>query len=169
MLILIREVKEKHNVDLIEIKKIVKDINSGRINNMKSAVDRYLKDIFPNKKFLETKEIIYDFPSYILKKVFDNFEYAFFGSYDPEKRKQEYEKPDVVTSRKSSKKRQQKSQGLKIMAPKQMITKLRILLAQLKAGNNSQKLNNEIREIVYSLCRSKNLSKTIYNRLISAI
>ena len=46
-----------------------------------------------------------------------------------------------------------------------MITKLPILLAPLKAGNNSQKLKNEIRQIVYSLYRSKNLSKTIYNSL----
>ena len=50
-----------------------------------------------------------------------------------------------------------------------MITRLPILLAQLKAGNNSEKLKNEIRQIVYSLYRSKNLSKTVYNDLINAI
>ena len=59
----------------------------------------------------------------------------------------------------------QQGQGLKILTPKQMITRLPILLAQLKAGNNSQKLKNEIRQIVYSLYRSKNLSKTICNHL----
>ena len=59
--------------------------------------------------------------------------------------------------------------GLKIMTPKQMITRLPILLAQKQASNNSQKLNNEIRQIIYSLYRSKNLSKTIYNHLISSI
>ena len=50
-----------------------------------------------------------------------------------------------------------------------MIIRLPILLAELKAGNNSQKLKNEIRQIAYSLCRSKNLSKTIYNHFISTI
>ena len=50
-----------------------------------------------------------------------------------------------------------------------MITRLPILLAQLKAGINSQKLKNEIRQIVYSLYRSKNLLKTIYNHLVSTI
>ena len=50
-----------------------------------------------------------------------------------------------------------------------MIIRLPILLAQLKAGNNSQKLKNEIRQIVYSLYRSKNMSKTIYNNLIDTI
>ena len=62
-----------------------------------------------------------------------------------------------------------KGRGLKIMTPKQMITILPILLAQLKAGNNSQKLKSEIRQIAYSLYRSKNLSKTIYNNLIKTI
>ena len=50
-----------------------------------------------------------------------------------------------------------------------MITRLTNLLAQLKAGNNSQKLKNEIRQTVYCLYRSKNLSKTIYNHLINNI
>ena len=50
-----------------------------------------------------------------------------------------------------------------------MITRLPILLAQLEAGNNSQKLKNEIRQIVYSLYRSKSLSKTIYNSLMNTI
>ena len=62
-----------------------------------------------------------------------------------------------------------KGRGLKIMTPKQRITRLPILLAQLKAGNNSQKLKSEIRQIAYSLYRSKNLSKTIYNNLIKTI
>ena len=46
---------------------------------------------------------------------------------------------------------------------------LPILSAQKQAGNNSQKLSNEIRQIIYSLYRSKNLSKTIYNHLINSI
>ena len=50
-----------------------------------------------------------------------------------------------------------------------MITTLPILLAQLKAGNNSQKLRNEIRRLLHSLYRSKKLSKTIYNSLMNTI
>ena len=64
---------------------------------------------------------------------------------------------------------QQEGQGLKILTPQQMIPRLPILLAQLKAGNNSQKLKNEIRQLLYSLYRSKNLSKTIYSHLINNI
>ena len=50
-----------------------------------------------------------------------------------------------------------------------MISRLPILLAQLKAGNNSNKLKNEIRQLLYSLYRSKNLSKKIYNSLMNTI
>ena len=62
-----------------------------------------------------------------------------------------------------------KGHELKIMTQLQLLTRLPILLAQKQAGNASQKLNNEIRKIVYSLYRSKNLSKTVYNHLINSI
>ena len=64
---------------------------------------------------------------------------------------------------------EKKGHGLKILTPKQMIIRLPILLAQLKVENNSQKLKNEIRQLLYSLCRSKNLSKIIYDHLIDTI
>ena len=60
-------------------------------------------------------------------------------------------------------------QGLKILTPDQMLGRLPITLAQSKAGNNSQKLINEIRQLLYSLYRSKKLTKSIYNQLINAI
>ena len=50
-----------------------------------------------------------------------------------------------------------------------MLSRLPISLAQLKAGNNSEKLKNNIRQLRYSLYRSKKLSKTIYNGLINTI
>ena len=62
-----------------------------------------------------------------------------------------------------------KGTGLKILADKQMLNRLPILLAQIQAGNNSSKLKNEIRQILYSLYRSKVLTKTVYNNLIKAI
>ena len=59
--------------------------------------------------------------------------------------------------------------GLKILTNKQMLNRLSILLAQIQAGNNSSKLKNEARQILYSLYRSKELTKTVYNNLIKAI
>ena len=60
----------------------------------------------------------------------------------------------------------QEGQGLKILTPDQMLNRIP---AQLKAGNNSEKLKNEIRQILYSLYHSKKLTKTIYDNLIKAI
>ena len=59
--------------------------------------------------------------------------------------------------------------GLKILTNKQMLNRLPILLAHIEAGNNSIKLKNEARQILYSLYRSKVLSKTVYNNLIKSI
>ena len=59
--------------------------------------------------------------------------------------------------------------GLKILTNKQMLNRLPILLAQIQAGNNSNKLKVEIRQILYSLYRSKVLTKTVYNDLIKSI
>ena len=59
--------------------------------------------------------------------------------------------------------------GLKILTNKQMLNRLPILLAQIQAGNNSTKLTNEARQILFSLYRSKVLTKTVYNNLIKAI
>ena len=59
--------------------------------------------------------------------------------------------------------------GFKILTNKQMLNRLAILLAQIQAGNNSINLKNEIRQILYSLYRSKVLTKTVYNNLIKVI
>ena len=65
--------------------------------------------------------------------------------------------------------RHQQGQGLKIFTPNQMLSRLPISLAQLKAGNNSEKLKNEIRQLLYSLYRSKKLTKQLYKSLIDII
>ena len=62
-----------------------------------------------------------------------------------------------------------KGEGPKILTNKQMLNRLPILLAQIEAGNNSLKLKNEARQILYSLYRSKVLTKTVYNNLIKSI
>ena len=63
----------------------------------------------------------------------------------------------------------QEGEGLKILTPNQMLTRLPIALAQVKAGNNSESLLNEIRQIVYSLYRSKEITKKVYNNIINSI
>ena len=67
--------------------------------------------------------------------------------------------------------RQNKTEGtgLKILTPKQMIQRLPIALAQGKAGNNSENLLNEIRQIVYSLYQPKQITKKLYKHIIKSI
>ena len=64
---------------------------------------------------------------------------------------------ELESEESSKQKRNQQGQGLKILTPSQMLSRLPISLTQLKAGNNSEKLKNEIRQLLYSLYRSKNL------------
>ena len=64
---------------------------------------------------------------------------------------------------------QQEGQGIKILTPNQMLNRLPIALAQLQAGNNSNKLKNEIRQLLYSLYRSKNITEQVYKSLIGII
>ena len=71
-----------------------------------------------------------------------------------------------LESEESAAERNQSGRGLKILTPNQMPSKLPISLAQLKAGNNSQNLKNEIRQLMYSLHRSKKLTKQLYKSLV---
>ena len=64
---------------------------------------------------------------------------------------------------------EKQGKGLKIIIPKQLLSLLPVLLAKIYAGNNSAKLKNEIRQLLYSLYRSKKISKTVYNNLIATM
>ena len=66
-------------------------------------------------------------------------------------------------------KQKQQGHGFKILTPNQILSRLPISLAQLKAGSNSEKLKNKIRQILYSLYRSEKLTKQIYKSLIDII
>ena len=77
--------------------------------------------------------------------------------------------PELESEEPAGETRNQQGQGLKILIPDQILSRLAITLAQLKAGNNSQKLIIEIRQLFYSLYLSKKLTKTIYNYLFNAI
>ena len=65
--------------------------------------------------------------------------------------------------------KEQEGTGLKILTPNQMLKRLPIALAQMKAGNYSESLLNEIRQIVYSLYRSKEITKKVYHNIIKSI
>ena len=89
------------------------------------------------------------------------------------KRERKNKKPNniltVVKNILKFNKHAQEGKGIKILTPKQMFNRLPIALAQLQAGNNSNKLKNEIRQLLYSLYRSKNMTEQIYKSLIGII
>ena len=68
-----------------------------------------------------------------------------------------------------ARKNKTKGKGLKILTPKQMLQRLPIALVQVKPGNNLESLLNEIRQIVYSLYHSKQITKKVYNNIIKSI
>ena len=80
-----------------------------------------------------------------------------------------YKIVDIVEKILEFNEQNQQGKGLQIWTPNQMLSRSSIVLAQLKAGNNSEKLKNEIRQLLYSLYRSKKLTKQIYKNLINII
>ena len=87
----------------------------------------------------------------------DNFTYG--KNYD------ELDEEDKELLRNKNK----EGKGLKILTNKQMLNRLPILLAEIQAENNSKKFKNDLRQILYSLYRSKSLTKTVYNNSIKVI
>ena len=128
-----------------------KDKNSTELLSIQSFLDDINNEHIENKKdaYKKFKDLKNNVQSEELKDVVKELERAIFG-YD-------YENEESSVS------------GLKILTNKQILNRLPILLAQIQAGNNSTKLKNEARQILYSLYRSKLLTKTVYNNLIRAI
>ena len=124
-----------------------------------------LKDLYRINDKYKNNELVN-----VIKSGLSNLKNAIKYMSEEEK---ETEKPneiiDTVEDILEFNKQNQQEQGLKILTPDQRLNRLPITLAQLKAGNNSQKLINEIRQLLSSLYRSKKLTKTIYNHLINAI
>ena len=77
--------------------------------------------------------------------------------------------PDLESEESAAQRRNQQGKGLKILTPNQMLSRLPISLAQLKAGNNSEKLKNEIKQLLYSLYRSKKLTEQLYKSLMDIV
>ena len=77
--------------------------------------------------------------------------------------------PELESEESAAERRNQQGEGVKILTPKQMLSRLSISLAQLEAGNNSEELKNEIRQLLYSLYCSKNITKQVYNNLMNPI
>ena len=90
---------------------------------------------------------------------------SYFGIREMlENEEEERDMPELEIEESVSQIRNQRGQGVKLLTPQQMLSRLPNSSIQLKAGNK-----NEIRQLLYSLYRSKKLGKTIYNNFINAI
>ena len=77
--------------------------------------------------------------------------------------------PKLESEESAEQRRNQQGKGLKILTLNQMLRRLPIPLALSKAGNNSEKLKNEIRQVLYSFYRLKKLTKQMCKSLINII
>ena len=104
----------------------------------------------------------------ILLGVYINIVKVFIPLFKPDDEQRDAaDMSELKESDESAAQKEQSAKGLKILTPNQMLSRLPITLAQLKAESNSEKLKNEIRQLLHSLYRSKKLTKTIYNHLIT--
>ena len=181
-------IKGKNDNELKLIKDFITKINNGTINNKNKAENEFRKlkgkvtnDILRQDLIKDLERYLFGEEEYeesIAERVktrrqnkdtqrtfapqdssisLDSFTYG--ENYD------ELDEEDREILRNMNK----EGKGLKILSKQQMLSRLPILLAQIQAGNNSTKLKNETRQILYSLYRSKALTKTVYNNLITAI
>ena len=135
--------------------------------------------MFKNEINSKRPDVIVDLVEMILdanERELDRFytprsDTADFGTREMSEKEEETlrDMPELETEEEATQRSNQRGQGLKMLTPEQMLSRLPISLAQLKAGNNIQKLKNEIRQLLYSLYRSKKLSKAIYKHLMNTI
>ena len=181
--------KGNNDNELKLIKDFITKINNNTINNKNKAGNKFrkLKQTVANDRLRQ--DLIKDLERYIFGEDLESIEpeekYEESIAERVKTRKQKdysAEAADYLKCMEEQEKGQKRfndyydsngsgnvGTGLKILTNKQMLNRLPILLAQIQAGNNSSKLKNEIRQILYSLYRSKVLTKTVYNNLIKAI
>ena len=177
--------KGNNDNELKLIKDFITKINNSTINE--NNAENELKQKVTNDRLRQ--DLIKDLDRYILREDIEKYEESIaervqtrrqntqrtFASSSPLKKDYSEEAANFLKYMEKEKKGQKRfsddydsngwssGSGLKILTNKQMLNPLPILLAQIQAGNNSNKLKNEARQILYSLYRSRVLTKTVYN------
>ena len=151
-----------------------------RIENIRSDINKFLSEQSINLNQVNVLNILF-----MVNEIFtgesesvgvnEKGDFEIFKEKSDKEKQESDEQPDTTdmlelqTKESAAERRNKSGKGLKILIPDQMLSRLPITLAQLKAGNNSQKFINEIRQLYYSLYYSKKLTKTIYNNLIRTL
>ena len=141
----------KKKIALSDMEYVLNDIVTEKINNKYDAKQEYLKKIQDDEHLLRSRKYRKGGKNWKLLDIIDDVKYIVFGPDFPseEKLPEITDMPDLESEKSAEQRRKQEEQGLKILTPQQMLSSLPILLAQLQAGNNSQKLKNEIRQLLY--------------------
>ena len=162
----------KINVDGREItldktESLLKDLGSGKINGheFKEKYNNIIDDVkkILNRSMNARKKDNMVKMLLLLREIFKP------NDKKTDKQPDAIEMPELESKESAAQRKNQDVKGLKILTPNQMLSRLPITLAQLKAGNSFEKLKNEIRQILYSLYRSKQLTKQIYKSLTDII
>ena len=162
----------KINVDGGEItldktESLLKDLGSGKINGheFKEKYNNIIDDVkkILNRSMNTRKKENMVKMLLLLRKIFKP------NDKKTDKQPDAIEMPELESKESAAQRKNQDVKGLKILTPNQMLSRLPITLAQLKAGNSFEKLKNEIRQILYSLYRSRKLTKQIYKSLTDII
>ena len=175
----------------------IENLNPEIINEIK-GIEEIEKKVDRNKMVYKRTNKTYDFRNFKTIRAFGNeirnnvitLDTANIEPRNPAQRQLKSDIVDSVTSliqgremvinkfksgifqvSKESQEDEESQEGteLKILTPNQMLKRLPIALGQVKAGNNSESLLNEIRQIFYSLYRSKEITKKVYNNIINSI
>ena len=131
---------------IIILKKDQKDLFAEILNFKKKAKRKSLEKKQQKNTFLKT---------YI---IFLKVEKEFFNAFDSKIFLIKSKGTDFLSH-----------SNLKILTPKQMCQRLPIALAQVKTGNTSENLLNEIKQIIYSLYRTKEINKKVYKNIMNSI
>ena len=165
-------------ININESKKLLHEIENSqityeealkRIENIRSDINKFLSEQSINLNQVNVLNILF-----MVNEIFtgesesvgvsEKGDFEIFKEKSDKEKQKSNEQPDTTdmpeleSEESAAERRNQQGQGLKILTPDQMLSRLPITLAQLKAGNNSEKLKNEIRQLLYSLYRSKKMS-----------
>ena len=161
----------KANVDGEEItldkaESLLKDISLKKMDRLeiKEKYSDFVKDVkkILNKQLVTTNEKDMIKMLSLLKETIKSND-----KKTPDEQQDTTNMPELESEESVKQRRNRQGKSLKILMPNQILSTLPISLAQLKAGNNSEKLKDEIRQLLYSLYRSKKLTKEIYKSLIN--
>ena len=130
-------------------------IKFSEVKNKQNKFLNKLSNIKIGKKNAEQKEVINNLGKFYNSREVINF----FRDYIEMSSDANY----------NAKQNETEGKGLKIFTPKQILQRLPVALAQVKAGNNSESLLNEIKQIVYSLYQSNQITEKVYNIIIKSI